>query len=420
MANRATIDQGALAIRNGRIVFVGEDHDIAGFKADREIDARGKVALPGFVNCHTHVPMTLLRGIADDQPLDKWLKKSIWPLEARLKPNDVYAGALLGCLEMIKGGITCFAGMYFFEDAVALAVRESGLRGVLAEGIMEVGGREIGEKMLSKSVAFARRFSGYANGRVTTMLGPHAAFSCSPELLFKVGEEASKLGIGVHIHVAESQGLSKDLEEKHGVSEVGFLDEIGLLNSRVLAAHCINLSDGDMRILSKRGVSVVHVPVSNMKLGSGVARINDLLKFGLDVGLGTDGSASNNVLDMFETLKLAALLQKALSHDQTALPAHETLRMATIDGATALGLERDVGSLEVGKKADVILVDFKKPHLKPLHDIFSSLVYSAKASDVDTVIVDGKVLMENGKVKSLDECEVMQKAKQIANELTAR
>jgi len=303
---------------------------------------------------------------------------------------------------------------------MALAVRESGLRGVLAEGIMEVGGREIGEKMLSTSVAFARRSSGYANGRVTTMLGPHAAFSCSPELLFRVGEEASKLGIGVHIHVAESQGLFKDRAEKHGVSEVGFLDEIGLLNSSVLAAHCINLSDGDMRILSKREVSVVHVPVSNMKLGSGVARINDLLKLGLDVGLGTDGPASNYVLDMFETVKLASLLQKNLSHDTTALPAYETLRMATIGGATALGLERDVGSLEVGKRADVILVDSKKPHLKPLHDIFSSLVYSAKASDVDTVIVDGKVLMENRKVKSLDECEVMQKAKQIANELTAR
>jgi 5-methylthioadenosine/S-adenosylhomocysteine deaminase len=420
MTGKEAMNDGALAIRDGKIAFVGRSAEVSGFVADKEINARGKVALPGLINCHTHVPMTLFRGVADDQPLDRWLKKSIWPLEARLKPDDVYAGALLGCLEMISGGTTCFAGMYFFEEMVARAVRESGLRGVLAEGIMEMGNREIGEKMLSQSEAFARLFNGYADGRVTTMLGPHAAFSCSSELLAKVAEEASELGVGVHIHVAESQKLSRNLAKKRGLNEVELLDEIGFLKASVLAAHCVNLSDGDMRVLSQCGVSVAHVPVSNMKLGSGVAHIAELLKLGVNVGLGTDGPASNNVLDMFETMKLAALLQKGVSNDPTVLPAYEVLRMATIGGAGALGLERRVGSLEVGKKADVILVDLEKPHLKPLHNVFSSLVYSAKASDVDTVIVDGRILMENRAVGSLDEQDVVETARKAACSLTAQ
>ncbi|MEM2119197.1 MAG: amidohydrolase family protein, partial [Candidatus Bathyarchaeia archaeon] len=264
MNSKNFIENGSIAVKNSKIAFVGKNPLEA--EACKEIDGRGMVALPGLVNCHTHVPMTLFRGVADEKPLRDWLRKSIWPLEAKLKAEDVYLGALLGCLEMIKSGTTCFGDMYFFEDAVARAVEESGLRGVLAEGIIEAGNRELGEKMLSASVAFAERFNGKADGRITAMLGPHAAYSCSPELLCRVKEEAARLKVGVHIHVAESEALFRELQ-KHKASEVEFLDDIGFLDARVVAAHCINLSANDKRILSKRGVNMVYVPVANMKLG---------------------------------------------------------------------------------------------------------------------------------------------------------
>ena len=416
MNGKDFIENGALAIKNGKITFIGKSASATNIEAETRINAKGKVAMPGLINCHTHVPMTLFRGIAEDQPLDTWLKETIWPLEAKLSPEDVYVGALLGCLEMIKNGTTCFADMYFHEDMVAKATEKSGLRAVLAEGIIEAGNKILGKKMLHKSASFAKRFHGYANGRVRTMLGPHAAYTCSPALLKKISERASELNVGVHLHLAESKAMFKE----YGSSEVEFLDKIGFLKSHVLAAHCINLSSKDMHILSKRGVNVVHVPVANMKLGLGVAKIKDLLDLGVNVSLGTDGPASNNSLDMFETLKIAALLQKITYQNPKVMPVYEVLKMATINGAKALGRGENVGSLQVGKKADIILVDLSTPHLKPLHNIYASLVYSARGSDVNTVIVDGKILMENRHVKTLDEQAVMEKAEKTALDLLSR
>jgi 5-methylthioadenosine/S-adenosylhomocysteine deaminase len=420
MKGQGLISDGAIAIKDGKITYVGKRSSVANLQADLELGARGKVALPGLVNCHTHVPMTLFRGLAEDQPLNAWLKDTIWPLEDKLSKDDVYAGAALGCLEMIKGGTTCFADMYFHEDMVAEAVEQSGLRAALAEGIIEAGNKSLGEQMFKASVDFAGRFSGQDNGRVTAMLGPHASYSCSPELLTRIREKSSELNVRVHMHLAESKAMFKDFEKKHGSSEVEFLDGLGFLKSDVVAAHCLSLSSRDRQILSKRGVNVVHVPVANMKLGLGAAKVKDLLQVGLNVSLGTDGPASNNTLDMFETMKFAALLQKLAYHDPRVLSAYEALKMATIDGARALGLESDIGSLEVGKKADIILVDLSKPHLKPLHDIYASLVYSARASDVDTVIVDGKVLMENRQVETLNEQAVLEKAEKVAYDLVSR
>ena len=416
MNGKDFIENGALAIKNGKITFIGKSASATNIEAETRINAKGKVAMPGLINCHTHVPMTLFRGIAEDQPLDTWLKETIWPLEAKLSPEDVYVGALLGCLEMIKNGTTCFADMYFHEDMVAKATEKSGLRAVLAEGIIEAGNKILGKKMLHKSASFAKRFHGYANGRVRTMLGPHAAYTCSPALLKKISERASELNVGVHLHLAESKAMFKE----YGSSEVEFLDKIGFLKSHVLAAHCINLSSKDMHILSKRGVNVVHVPVANMKLGLGVAKIKDLLDLGVNVSLGTDGPASNNSLDMFETLKIAALLQKLAYQNPTVMPAYEVLKMATINGAKALGIGESMGSLEVGKKADIVLIDLSKPHLKPLHNIYANIVYSARGSDVDTVIVDGKILMENRQVKTLDEQAIMEKAEKTALDLLSR
>ncbi len=420
MNGKRFIQDGALATKNGKIIFVGKRASANKIKAEIEINAKKKIAMPGLINCHTHVPMTLFRGIAEDQPLGTWLKETIWPLEAKLKSEDVYVGALLGCLEMIKNGTTCFADMYFHEDMVAKAVEKSGLRGVLAEGIIEAGNKELGEKMLNESINFAEKFSGYANGRVTTLLGPHAAYSCSPELLTKIKNKSLELNVGVHIHLAESKEMFKKFEKRCGFSEVEFLDNMDFFRGHVLAAHCISLSGEDMQILSKHGVNAVYVPVANMKLGVGAAKVKDLTDLSVNVSLGTNGPASNNTLDMFETMKIATLLQKLVYLNPKILPVHEVLRMATVNGAKALGLGKTIGSLEVGKKADIILIDPSKPHLKPLHNIYANIVYSAHGSDVDTVIVDGNIIMENRKVKTLDEQAVMERAEKTSLDLLAR
>ncbi len=416
MTRKKPIDKGSIAVKDGKIIFVGKPAKTAKIRAERKIDGKGKVAIPGLINAHTHVSMTLFRGIAEDKPLNTWLKETIWPLEAKLKPEDTYKGALLGCLEMIKSGTTCFADMYFSEEMVAKAVEQSGLRAVLAEGIFEAGSSFLGEKMLRKSVDFVRKFDGYASGRVRALLGPHAAYSCGEKLLKKIGCEASRLGVGIHIHLAESE----EFKQKYRLSEVEFLDKIGILERHVLAAHCIYLSENDMHILSERKVNAVYVPVSNMKLASGTAKVKDLMRFGVNVCLGTDGPASNNTLDMFETMKMATLLQKIAYGDPTVLPAYKVLEMATVNGAKALGLSEKIGTIEEGKRADIVLVNLLRPHLTPLHDIYASLVYSARGSDVDTVIVDGKILMERGQVKTLDENVVIEKAEKTAYRLLSR
>jgi 5-methylthioadenosine/S-adenosylhomocysteine deaminase len=414
MNTKSILENGLIAIKNGKITYIGKRETAPAMKADVEIEAKKKAAIPGLINCHTHVPMTLFRGIAEDKPLEKWLKENIWPLEAKLKPNDIYAGALLGCLEMIRSGTTCFADMYFHEEMVAKAVEESGLRAVLAEGIIETGDKTMGEKMLKKSLNFAIKFNGSAGGRIKTMLGPHAAYSCSQKILAEVSEKASKIGAGVHMHLAESKAMFRDFEKKYGCGEVEFLRRTGFLKNHILAAHCINLSKKDMFILSEHDVHVAYVPVANMKLGLGAAKIVDLKSLGVNVGLGTDGPASNNSLDMFETTKVGTLLQKLAYKNPEVLPAYEILKMATVDGARALGLGDCVGSLEVGKNADIVLIDLSKPHLKPLHNVYANIVYSTRASDVNTVIVNGKILMENRVVKTLDENSVIERAETTA------
>lgn len=417
---RSPIEHGAIAIKGDTIIYVGKKSHTPKVKAEKIIDAHGKLAMPGLINCHTHLAMTLFRGIAEDKELRTWLNKTIWPLEAKLQAQDVYYGSLLGCLEMIKCGTTCFSDMYFFENMVAEAVRKTGLRAVLSSGIIEAGDSEKGEKMFKENVEFAEKFNEYADGRVHVQLGPHAVYTCSPELLARVRETASKLKVGIHIHLAESKEMQNTVKKLYGSSEVELLEKIGFLKPDVLAAHCIHVSKAEMKLMARRDVKVAYNPVANMKLAQGIAKINDFVGFGLTVGIGTDGPASNNSLDMFENMKIAALLQKIGYMDSTVLPAEKVVRMATVDGAKALRLENAVGSLEVGKKADVILLDLRKPHLVPLHDLYANIVYSACGSDVDTVIVDGKILMEGRKVKTVNEFEVLDKAQQTAFDLLAQ
>jgi 5-methylthioadenosine/S-adenosylhomocysteine deaminase len=420
MDRSGVIEKGVIAVKDGGISYVGKVAGAPKIEAEKVLDGCRKVAMPGLINCHTHVAMTLFRGLAEDVALEKWLSEAIWPLEAKLKPQDVYAGALLGCLEMIKSGVTCFADMYFFESKVAEAVEKAGLRTVLASGIIEAGNWERGEKMFQEAVKFAEAYQGYADERITTCLGPHTVFTCGEELLVKVREKASQMGVGIHVHVAESKEMAEKIRKESGFSEVGLLDKLGFLGDDVLAAHCIHLTREDMAILAKRSVKVAHNPVANMKLAQGVAKVRELIDVGVTVGLGTDGAASNNSLDMFESMKVAALLQKTSCEDPTALPSRKVLEMATIEGAEALGLEKKIGTLEVGKRADIVLVNLKKPNLVPLHDLYGGLVYSAHGCDVDSVIVDGEILMENREVKTLDEEKVMEQAQEAAFNLLRR
>lgn len=408
-------EDGEIAIAGDSIVFAGPRGSAPkGFNATRVIDGRGMVALPGFVNCHTHAAMTLLRSYADDMPLMKWLSEKIWPVEDRLQPEDVYWGTMLSCLEMIKSGTTTFADMYFEMEQVALAVEKSGMRAILSRGMVGVGPNA--QNAIDESINLVKEWNGEAGGRINVMFGPHAPYTCPPEYLKRVIELATRHEVGIHIHVAETKDEVEHIREKYGNPPVKHLKTLGLFEVPVLAAHCVHLDDDDMEILAAKKVSVAHCPESNMKLASGISPVVDLLKAGAMVGLGTDGAASNNNLDMLEEMRSAALLQKVATGDPMALPSYEALQMATWKGAQALGL-KDVGQLKAGMKADLILIDFRRPHLCPRHDLFAHLVYAAQSADVETVIINGEVVMEGRRVLTLDEEEIMARAQQCASRL---
>jgi 5-methylthioadenosine/S-adenosylhomocysteine deaminase len=415
-----------VVVEDDRIVDVGKESELKGkYNRYEVIDGKGKVVFPGLVNCHTHAAMTLFRGYADDMVLSEWLTKKIWPIEAHLKPEDVYVGTLLACLEMLKSGTTAFADMYFYMDEAAKAIVESGLRAVISHGMIELGNVEKGEKEIREAERIVKSCQGLGDGRVTTMFGPHAPYTCSPEYLQKVKEIAEKYGVGIHIHLAETKDEVNKVKEAFGIDlknkgVIEYINELGILDSSVLAAHVVWVSEKEIKILAEKNVKVAHNPVSNLKLASGVAPVPQMLRTGVSVGLATDGAASNNCLDMFEEMKVAAIVHKAYNFDPTVVSASEILEMATTGGAKALLLEKDIGTLEIGKKADIVIVDLKKPRLTPLHNIVSHLVYAAKGDDVCTVIVDGKVLMENHVVKVLDENKVMELAQKTAEDLISR
>ncbi len=415
---RRILKNFSLAIEDGRIVEISEKIKC---EADFEIDANGKVVLPGLINTHTHLAMTLFRGSADDLPLMEWLTEEIWPVEAKLEAKHVYAGSLLGCLEMIRSGTTTFNDMYFYLDEVVKSVREAGIRGVLSFPLLDVAGEEQGEELFKKAEEGLRRYNGIErDSRVIVFVGPHAPYTCSKELLLRAKALAEEHNTGLHIHVSETEREVKDFLEQHGLRPFEYLEKIGFLGENVLAAHAVHVSEAEMELMRKRGVSVAHNPVSNMKLASGIAPVPEYLRRGINVALGTDGCASNNNLDMFEEIKVSALLHKIATGNASALKVYHALEMATINAAKALGLEKEIGSLEVGKRADIIVVDFNKPNLKPLSNPVSHLVYSARGCDVSTTIVDGNILMLNGELRTLDEKSVMKFAEEQAHDLFAK
>ncbi|MEN6564772.1 MAG: amidohydrolase [Veillonellales bacterium] len=397
------IKQHDIAIEGCLISYV--DTIPAGWQADRIIDCSGKLAIPGMINTHTHAAMTLFRSYADDMLLMDWLQNKIWPAEANLTEEDVYWGTMLSIAEMLKSGTTTFADMYFFMPQVARAVAESGIRAVLSRGMAGVAPNA--EQALIESEDFFKQFHQAANGRITVMLGPHAPYTCPPEYLRKVVALAERLQAEIHIHLAETKDEVENCLKQYGKSPIALMDEIGVLDCGVLAAHCVHVSPEDIAIMQKKNVRVAHNPGSNMKLASGIAPVPEMLSAGLCVGLGTDGAASNNNLDMIREMRLAATLHKVHTMDPLAIPSKTAVDMATVNGAKALGLDHITGSIAVGYKADIALLDMHAPHWYPRHDKLSLLAYSAAASDVHTVLADGRILLENRQLTSIDEEQLL-------------
>ena len=383
------------------------------------IDAKEAIIMPGLINAHTHAAMTLFRGFADDLPLKQWLFDKIFPAEARfLNPDTVYWGSLLGCLEMIASGTTCCVDGYFFQDDTVRAVHESGLRGLIAQGVIDFPAPGITDPKENIRVArkFIERWLGYSD-LITPGIFCHSPLTCSDRTLKAAKEISQSFDLPLQIHLSETREEVDEVMNKTGKRPVHYLDELGLIDETLIASHAVHLDDNEMECLRKNSVKVVHVPESNMKLCSGAGRISDMVKMGLTVGLGTDGCSSNNNMDLFCEMDTAAKLSKVFDNDPTSLDARTVLKMATIWGAAVLGLENEIGTLEKGKKADIIVLDLHNPHLCPVYDPVSVIVYSANGSDVKDVVVNGKVLMKNRKFTTLNSDEIMEKVNNISRNI---
>lgn len=410
------ITEGSIAVEGDKIKAVGEVPD--DFAAQKTIDGKDKFVVPGFVNAHTHASMTLLKSYADDMNLQDWLTKMIWPVEAKMNGDDIYWGAMLAAVEMIKSGTTAFADMYGPNmEKVAEAVAESGLRASLSRGI--IGVAPDAEQKLEENAALYRDFHGAANGRITVMFGPHALYTCPPDFLRKVARTAEKYDAEIHIHMSETKTEVDNCLKDYGKRPFAHVESTGLFERGTLAAHCVWLDDEDIAIIKRHNIRVAHNPGSNMKLASGVAPVPRLLGESVCVALGTDGASSNNNLDMIEEMHLAALLHKVHTLDPLAVTADEAVKMGTEYGAKALGLQ-NVGRIEAGAKADLVLFDMDDVSWYPRHNLVSLLAYSAGANTVDTVIVDGEILMQNRALLTLDEEKIFYEAERAAKRLTGK
>jgi 5-methylthioadenosine/S-adenosylhomocysteine deaminase len=406
------LTQGALAIDGRDIVAVDTAQAVAaGFTASETIDATGQVVMPGLINTHTHAPMVLYRGLADDLALMDWLQKYIFPAEAKtVSPEFVRAGTRLATLEMIQSGTTAYADMYYFEEEIAKATKEAGIRGVLGETIIQfpVPDAKTPKEGIARAIAFIRQWKD--DELIVPAIAPHSMYTLDGPTLKEIRSVADRERAPVIIHLAETQDEVKIARDKYKSTPVQFLESIGFWGDRTLAAHGVHLTPADIGILAKRGVGVSHNPESNMKLASGAAPVIGLQKAGVVVGLGTDGAASNNDLDMFEAMRQAAFLHKLVTKDPRALPAQTALRMATIDGARTLGLDRQIGSLEAGKRADLIVVSMRSARQTPMYDPLSHLVYVTRGDDVRTMVVNGRIVMRDRRVLTLNEAEVLSEA----------
>ncbi len=430
------MESKSILIKNATILNPGEDikkssvlidndiiscisDDLIHKDADKVIDAEGKLLIPGFVNTHTHLSMNILRGSGDDLPLDTWLNECIWPLEANLTEDICYVGSLLACIEMIKTGTTCLNDMYFNMGSVAKAVEDSGMRGLLAYCIIAFDDETL-KKEIKNTNEFTSKYNNTADGRVTTAISPHAPYTTTPDVLKWVRKASNKENMPIHIHVSETKKEVEDIVELYGMRPFEYLEKLGFLGSDVIAAHAVHLSENEIDIIKKYNVKLSHNPASNMKLASGVSPVDKMLKKGITVSLGTDGAASNNNLNMIEEMKIATLLQKVHNYDATALPAEKVFEMATINGAKTLGMDDKIGSVNVGKKADLCLLDINTNYFTPNVNPLSHLVYSSVGGEVSTTICNGEILMENKKLLCVDEMEVFAMAENATEKILSK
>jgi 5-methylthioadenosine/S-adenosylhomocysteine deaminase len=421
-AERRVIEDGAVAVTGDAIVAVAQRRQIlARYTTSRQVEARGKLVLPGFINGHTHAPMTLLRGLKDDVTLDVWLKNYIFPAEARNVTEDfVRWGTRLAAAEMIRGGVTTFVDMYYFEDAIAEETKAAGMRGILGETFIDFPApdNKSEAEMAAYTEKFLKRWQGDA--LIHPAPAPHSIYLCSPKTLHDAQALAQKYHAPILIHVAEIKKELDDSMAQNGTTPVQYMKRIGLLGPDIIAAHCVWVDETDRKLLAENGVGCVHNPSSNMMLASGVAPVVEERAAGIAVGLGTDGpSGSNNDLDLMEEIDLAAKLQKITKMDPRALGAKAAVEMATIEGARAVHLEKEVGSLEAGKKADVIVIGLDVPNAVPMYDVYSQLAYALKASEIQTVIIGGQVVMRDRKLLTIKEDEVLAKAREYGKKVEA-
>jgi 5-methylthioadenosine/S-adenosylhomocysteine deaminase len=421
-AARTIFPDGSVAIRNDSILAVGPRAEIeARYQAAQTIDARGTLVLPGFINGHVHVPMTLFRGLHDDVTLHDWLYKYIFPAEAKnVNEEFVRWGTKLAAAEQIRSGVTTFADMYYFEDAVAEETKSAGMRGVVGETFIDFPApdNKTNAEMLAYTEKFLKKWQG--DPLIHAAVAPHSIYTCSKKTIQDAAALARKYHSPILIHVSEMKKEWDDSEKQNGMSPVQYLESIGVLGPDLVAAHCIFVDQADRKLLAERNVGCVHNPSSNMMIASGVAPVPEMRAAGIAVGLGTDGPAgSNNDLDLMEEIDLAAKLAKITKMDPLALNAKSVVEMATIDGARALHMEKEIGSLEPGKKADIILIGLDAPNAVPMYDIYAQIAYSLKASDVETVIIGGRLVMRDRKLLTIDEPRVLEKAREYGKSVSS-
>jgi 5-methylthioadenosine/S-adenosylhomocysteine deaminase len=416
-AGGKVIPNGRVVIAKDRIVAAGSADDLKEWRAKRIIDAKGGIILPGLINTHTHAAMTLFRGLADDLPLMTWLNDYIFPAEAKLDAKTVYIGSLLACAEMILSGTTCFCDMYLFEDEVAKAAKSAGMRAVTGEVLFDFPSPNYGP--IERGFEYTRDLieKWRDDPLITIAVEPHSPYLCAPKLLQKAALLANDHNLPLVIHLSETQSEVENVKKQYGHTPVGHLADLGILGPNLLACHCVVLSTEDIRLLESSAVKISHNPESNMKLASGVAPLPQMQAAGLCVGLGTDGCSSNNNLDLFAEMDMAAKLHKVNTHDPTVTDAMTILKMTTCDAAKALGLFDQIGSIEIDKKADLIVIDTLKPHLTPIYHPISHLVYAVGGQDVTHSIINGRVVMENRRLLTLDVNQIMDDAKRIARKL---
>ena len=415
----AVIEKGAVAVADKRILAVGKAEEILKQYASQNIiDGKNRAVLPGLINTHTHAAMVYFRGIADDLPLTDWLNNHIWPAENKwLSPGFISDAIELACVEMLKGGITTYNDMYFFEDAAGEASKRIGMRAVLGSGILDFP--SVSAKSVDEYLANAEQFVHNWKGDelITPCIAPHALYTCCPDTLMRSKAMAEKLDVPLHIHLAETQWEVEEIKLRYKMTPVEHLAKLGFLDESVLAAHCVWLDDGEIELLARHKVGVAHCMESNLKLASGFAPVATMLSAGVKVTFGTDGAASNNDLNILSEMSTTAKVHKALSNNPTVLDARTIVLMATRWGAEVLGLGSTTGSLEKGKCADIVSINLAKPHLTPIYNIYSHIVYAAMASDVDTVMVNGKVVVRERKLATVDEEEVLGKAREWSEKI---